>query len=277
MQGWAAHDRIVDQTRPHGAVNVVSLNIEGIPAFDDNYIWTLRDGPHVVVVDPGDADPVLEYLAVEGLTLSGILLTHHHPDHVGGVEELLGIARVPVYGPRDARMGMVTHPVQEGGLVTLPGLSLSLRVLEVPGHTSSHVAYAGDDLLFCGDTLFACGCGRLFEGSPAQMLSSLDKLARLPQNTRVYCAHEYTLSNVAFALAVEPDNPDLAIRASDVRARRQQGLPTVPSLLSLELVTNPFLRCHEPDVIRSANTRSAQPLPDRTAVFATLREWKNRF
>lgn len=256
---------------------MVSFRVEGIPAFEDNYLWVLHDGSHAVVVDPGDADPVLEYLADEGLALSGILLTHHHPDHVGGVEALLATTRVPVYGPRDPRMDMVSCPVGEGDLVVLQDPPLSLRVLEVPGHTSSHIAYAGDDLLFCGDTLFACGCGRLFEGTPAQMLASLDKLAHLAQNTRVYCAHEYTLSNIAFALAVEPDNPALAVRAADVRARRRQGLPTVPSLLSQELATNPFLRCHEPGVVRSASARSAQPLPDRTAVFATLREWKNRF
>ncbi len=257
---------------------MVSPNVEGIPAFEDNYLWVLRHGSHAVVVDPGDADPVLEYLSNESLTLSGILLTHHHPDHVGGVATLLAFTpHVPVYGPKDDRMGMVTQPVKEGDLVTLPNLSLPLRVLEVPGHTASHVAYAGDGLLFCGDTLFACGCGRLFEGTPAQMLASLDKLACLPQNTRVYCAHEYTLSNIAFALAVEPDNPALTMRATEVRARRQQGLPTVPSLLSLELATNPFLRCHEPGVVQSVSTRSAQSLPDRTAVFAALREWKNHF
>ncbi|GEC94848.1 hydroxyacylglutathione hydrolase [Zoogloea ramigera] len=253
------------------------MQIIPLPAFRDNYIWLLRVGPHAVVVDPGDAAPVLRYLADEGLSLAAILVTHHHPDHVGGVLALLEHAAVPVYGPALETIPGLTHPVGEGDEVSVPALGLSLRVLDIPGHTAGHVGYYAAPALFCGDTLFAAGCGRLFEGTPAQMFDSLQKLASLPGDTQVYCTHEYTLSNLAFAAAVEPGNPAIAERIAHCEAIRAAQKPTVPFLLSGELLTNPFLRSHEAAVARQAEARAGRPLGSPVEVFAAVREWKNSF
>ena len=252
------------------------LEIVPLPAFQDNYIWTLRTGKRAAVVDPGDARPVAEYLAREGLGLAAILATHHHPDHVGGIAELAAQWKVPVFGPRGEPIPALTHPVGQGDRAEIPGIAAEFAVLDIPGHTRAHVAYYGLGSLFCGDTLFACGCGRVFEGTPAQMLASLGKLAALPDETKVYCGHEYTLANIRFARTVDPDNAALAAREERARALRAAGRPTLPSTLGEERATNPFLRCAEPAVVDSANKYLGSRIGDPVSVFAAIREWKNR-
>jgi hydroxyacylglutathione hydrolase len=247
-----------------------------VKAFKDNYIWTLRNATHAAVVDPGEAGPVLDYLAREKLSLAAILATHHHPDHVGGIPDLLARHRAPVYGPKNEPIATLTKPVSEGDTVEVPELGVKFSVLDIPGHTRAHIAYYGAGALFCGDTLFACGCGRLFEGTAAQMYASLDKLARLPDDTKVFCGHEYTLANIGFAKAVEPSNGALASRETRDQALRAAGKPTLPSTLGEEKATNPFLRCREPAVVESVNKYLGTRVSDPVKVFAAIREWKNR-
>jgi len=247
-----------------------------LPAFQDNYIWTLRDAKSAAVVDPGEARPVKEYLAREGLTLVAILATHHHPDHVGGVEELVAMKKVPVFGPKGEPIPALTNPVGQDDKVEIPELAASFSVLDIPGHTRAHVAYYGLGSLFCGDTLFACGCGRVFEGTPEQMLHSLTKLAALPDETRVYCGHEYTLANIRFARTVDPHNAALAAREERVKQLRDAGRPSLPSTLGEERATNPFLRCSEPVVVESANKYLGARVANPVQVFAAIREWKNK-
>jgi hydroxyacylglutathione hydrolase len=253
------------------------MEIVPVRAFQDNYIWLLQSGRFAAAVDPGDDEPVREHLSRHGLELSAILLTHHHPDHVGGVADLAARHALPVFAPAAEAIAGTTVPVRDGNTVEVPGVGLQLRVVEVPGHTRGHVAYYGANVLFCGDTLFGCGCGRLFEGTAAQMWESLSMLARLPPETKVYCAHEYTQANIRFALAVEPDNDGLKARARTVAALRAEGRPSVPSTLAEELATNPFLRCREPAVAAAAARRRGTPLAGAAEVFAVLREWKNNF
>jgi len=248
-----------------------------LPAFSDNYIWTMRDETHAAVVDPGDATPVLEYLEREKLELVAILNTHHHADHVGGNAALLERTKVPVYGPRDERIPEVSERLGEGAHLTLPHFGIDFEVLEIPGHTRSHIAFYGDGILFCGDTLFAAGCGRLFEGTPAQMHRSLSRLAALPADTRLYCGHEYTLSNVTFARAVEPLNPALVDLEHRTRRLRSDNQPTLPSTIGAEQATNPFVRVTEPAVIESASRYAGKPLNDPVSVLAAVREWKNDY
>jgi hydroxyacylglutathione hydrolase len=252
------------------------IQVVPIPAFRDNYIWALRSGPRVAIVDPGDARPVFDFLARERLDLVAILATHHHADHVGGVAELRRGHSFPVYGPQDEPIETLTHRVAGGDRVTIAELGAELDVLDVPGHTRAHIAYYGSKQLFCGDTLFACGCGRVFEGTPAQLYASLARLAALPDDTEVYCGHEYTLANIRFAKAVEPGNAALAERERGDTATRAQNRPTVPSTIGLEKATNPFLRCDQPEVVQAAGRRGAAAT-DPVAVFTAIREWKNAF
>ena len=256
------------------------LTVLAIPAFKDNYLWLVHDGTNAAVVDPGDAQPILDALAQHKLSLAAILLTHHHADHIGGVPQLLQHARVPVFGPRNDGISAVTQPLSEGDEVSVPGLDLSVRVLEVPGHTLGHIAYVADQArwLFCGDTLFAGGCGRMFEGTPAQFTESLGKLAALPDDTLVFCAHEYTLSNLRFAQTVEPGNTALAQRVEAEAAKRAHDEPTVPSTIGLEKATNPFLRYREPEIIGSlVQQKGFDAGAPPVMAFAALREWKNTF
>jgi hydroxyacylglutathione hydrolase len=253
------------------------LEVIPVKAFKDNYVWTLRNATHAAVVDPGEAAPVLDYLAREKLALAAILATHHHADHVGGIAELLRAFRVPVYGPRHEPIATLTQAVSEGDEVSIPELGATFSVLDIPGHTRAHIAYYGAGALFCGDTLFACGCGRLFEGTAEQMFASLQKLRALPDDTKVYCGHEYTLANIGFAKAVEPGNAALDAREARDGRLRAAGKPTLPSTLGEEKATNPFLRCAEPAVIESANKYLGARLADPVRVFAAIRDWKNRF
>jgi len=252
-----------------------------IPALSDNYVWLVREGRSAAVVDPGDAAPVQAYLEREGLTLTAIAITHHHWDHVNGIAALTGRYDVPVYGPARETIPHRTRAVAEGDAFTFGATGLELSVLDVPGHTAGQVAYVGamdgHRLTFTGDTLFTCGCGKLFEGTPAQMVASLAKLAALPGDTHVYCGHEYTLSNLRFARAVEPGNGALAEREARAQAKRDRGLPTVPSRMDEELATNPFLRAAEPAVFAAAQAHAGRALANEVDAFATLREWKNAF
>jgi hydroxyacylglutathione hydrolase len=254
-------------------------DVEVVPlrAFKDNYIWALRNNRYAAIVDPGDAQPVLDFLQRERLELCAILATHHHADHVGGIAALLVHRLVPVYGPRGEPISTLTHPVGEADEVAIPQLGLRFGVLDIPGHTRAHIAYYGADSLFCGDTLFACGCGRLFEGTAPQMAASLAKLAALPDATLVYSGHEYTLANIEFARAVEPGNDELAARARSEAEKRGRGQPTLPSTIGREKKTNPFLRCLQPAVIASASKFLGARADDPVQVFAALRDWKNTF
>lgn len=253
-----------------------------LPALTDNYIWLLHDGQSALVVDPGDAQPVVQALQRLGVQLKGILITHHHGDHTGGVDFLRTTTGAQVFGPANETVPEPLQRLHGGDSVHL--LNLEFQVLDVPGHTAGHIAYfcpavTGEEthpLLFCGDTLFSGGCGRLFEGTAEQMLASLNQLSALPDATQVCCTHEYTLSNLRFALEVEPDNPQLAAYHTHCQHLRAQGLPTLPSTIALERQINPFLRSHTPTVLASARAFNAQSV-DRIGAFATLRQWKNQY
>ncbi len=256
-----------------------NLSVNPIRAFEDNYIWCITDqSGNAAVVDPGDAEPVLEHLSDNQLRLRAILLTHHHYDHTDGVSMLIDKAQsaVPVFGPEDSRIEC-TEVVKQGDQLAVPGLDREFEVIEVPGHTRSHIAFYSHPMLFCGDSLFSLGCGRLFEGTAEQMQRSLARLADLPGDTLIYSAHEYTLSNGRFAQCVEPDNRDLADRLDEVRIQVAAGRPTLPVTLASECLCNPFLRAHLATVRSAAAQHSQSELRSNTEVFAVLRQWKDGF
>ena len=255
------------------------IDIRPIPAFDDNYIWLLTRPGYggCAVVDPGDEDPVIARLQAEGLTLDAILITHKHGDHVGGIRGLKAVwPDAVVYGPAGEPIRTLERRLQGGDRVELKGLDACFEILDVPGHTEGHIAYYGHGALFCGDTLFAGGCGRVFSGTFDQLSASLIRIGQLPAATRAYCAHEYTLANLGFAAWVEPENTELEARVSRDQARRERGEPTVPSLIGEELASNPFMRTDQASVIAAASGWSGDQLADRASVFRALRTWKDK-
>lgn len=257
------------------------IKVTGLPAFADNYIWVIKhdNDPRIAIVDPGQAQPVLDYLDAHNLELGAILITHHHPDHTGGVQALLEHTDVPVYGPAGERQPVanLSARLAQGDEVELDWLKLKLTVIDVPGHTAGHIAYHGAGMLFSGDTLFSGGCGRLFEGDAATMRASLAKLRDLPAATKIYCGHEYTAKNLTFAQAVEPGNNAITERLNAVQAWRANNKPSLPSVLRDELTFNPFLRWDHADVIAAANDYAARKLDGADEVFAVVRAWKDAF
>ena len=252
------------------------LNITAIPALQDNYIWAIHNASHVVVVDPGEAAPVLDFLQHNRLQLEAILCTHRHNDHIGGIAELRGVYNVPVYGRSHPRNPHITAGLREGDRLHLAALDVEFQVWEVPGHLDDHLAYLTPETVFCGDVMFGAGCGRNFEGTAAQLHHSLQRLAALPDTTLVYCAHEYTALNLPFAARCEPNNPDIQRRIADTRRMRAAGISTVPFTIALEKATNPFLRCKQPELIETLRTHGLNDFSE-LGVFTALREWRDHF
>lgn len=252
------------------------FNITAIPAFQDNYIWAIHNAQHAVVVDPGDAAPVLDFLTEHHLKLVDILCTHRHYDHIGGIAQLRAEYHVPVHGRSHLNNPHITDDLREGEQLTLDAFDLTFSILELPGHLDDHIAFVNPEILFCGDVLFGAGCGRNKEGTLAQLQDSLIRLSQLPAATAVYCAHEYTAANIQFALACEPGNAALQQRASATRQLRTANLPTLPSTIALEKSTNPFLRCKSPEIIHTLQQRGLHET-DELSVFTALREWRNVF
>lgn len=254
------------------------MTVFPIQAYQDNYIWCIHDAESAVVVDPGDASPVVKYLTANGLKLCAILVTHHHWDHTDGIDDLLmSYQNIPVYGPNNPKIYQVNRCVSEGNRIDLCELNLCFRIVEVPGHTLDHIAYYNDDWVFCGDTVFSAGCGRLFEGSAGQMVTSIAKLMALPNNTELYCTHEYTLANLKFANCVEPNSQVLQDYTHWAKLRRQNDEPTLPSTIAQQAQINPFVRLHSPEIIDSLKTQGYLDLDTYEQRFAALRHWKDNF
>lgn len=252
------------------------FDITVISALRDNYIWAIHNDRHAAVVDPGEAAPLLTFLNARGLQLNSILCTHRHADHIGGIAELREVYNVPVYGRRHPGNPFISHDLREGGRLKLGAFGITFDILGIPGHLDDHLAFIAPGILFCGDVLFGAGCGRNFEGTLAQLFHSLQRLAALPDATRVYCAHEYTAANLRFALACEPHNPDIQRRIEQVAQLRAASLPTLPSTIALEKATNPFLRCAQPEILRTLQQRGLTNTSE-LGVFTALREWRNNF
>jgi hydroxyacylglutathione hydrolase len=257
------------------------IEITAIPALQDNYIWAIHDDRHAAVVDPGEAAPVLAFLIARGLQLVAILCTHRHADHIGGIARLREVYNVPVYGRGHQNNPHITHELREGDKLKLDAPGITFDIIEIPGHIDDHIAYVAPGMVFCGDVLFGAGCGRNFEGTPAQLLHSLHRLAQLPDSTRVYCAHEYTAANLRFALACEPYNPAVQQRAATTQQLRAANQITLPSTIALEKATNPFLRCTQSEIIRTLQQRGLTDTSERgvseLGVFTAMRAWKNHF
>jgi hydroxyacylglutathione hydrolase len=253
-----------------------TIKITAVPALQDNYIWAIHDDKHAVVVDPGDAAPVLSFLAAHHLRLNAILCTHRHNDHIGGIAKLREVYNVPVYGRRHPNNPHITNELREGDSLELEGLGVRFDIIEIPGHVEDHIAFIAPGIVFCGDVLFGAGCGRNFEGTKAQLHHSLQRLAQLPDTTRIYCAHEYTAANLRFALACDPDNPAVKQRIATTQQLRAANQITLPTTIALEKATNPFLRCTEPEIIRTLQQRGLADTSE-LAVFTAMRDWKNHF
>jgi len=253
------------------------FEVTPVAAFDDNYIWVVHDDRHAVAIDPGDAAALIGFLDSRQLDLLAVLITHHHGDHTGGITQLRQRYDCPIYGPDNPRIRGISHIVREGDKLDFAELDLGLTVLATPGHTLDHISYIGDGYLFCGDTVFGCGCGKLFEGTPAMMAASLDKILALPDATRLCCAHEYTLDNIAFAKTIDGDNPDLLSREASDRALRMQHRPTLPSTLAMEKATNPFLRFHHPSMRPHAARYLGRQAVDDAEILGAIRALKDRY
>lgn len=251
------------------------LTVTALAAFQDNYIWLVHNDHYAIAIDPGDPAPLHTFLGARALTLEAVLITHHHPDHTGGNLWLHQHYACPIYGPHNPRIPAITQRVSEPDRLDFAGLGLQLQVIDTPGHTLDHISYYGAKMLFCGDTVFGCGCGKLFEGTPEIMAQSLNKILALPDDTRMYCAHEYTLDNIAFALSIDAHNPALIARETVERDKRKQRQPTLPSTLALEKATNPFLRFHDPAMIAVAEAYRRTPLRNPGEVFGAIRAAKD--
>lgn len=274
---FSIHDFILTENTSLMANNSASLRIHPIPAFQDNYIWVIDNGQHALVVDPGTAEGVVQYLTQHHLILTTILITHHHNDHTGGIDALTEYYNPVVYGPLKEEIAGVTHGLVPGDVIDINDLGLHFAVLDFSGHTLGHIGYSAPTMLFCGDTLFSAGCGRIFEGTPERMFKALNSIKTLPLNTRIYCTHEYTQNNIEFALAVEPHNIALQQYAKTVNLLRQKHLPTLPTNLELELSVNPFLRTDQATLMEALASQYPKAIQDALSLFTFLRAWKNVF